>query len=194
MKKTSIQSIVAIVLKELRSERLFNQTKLSINLNISQSSITKIETGKNAITLENLIKFSYFFHENPARIIEASERYAMWLQSFFGYEIYMEKIASEEDDFLNLANDFYKSEIFKFPQKDSQINTKEKNVLLLKDVFHYITNESYRFGEVVPGHQKYTYIVNYDEINNASEVIDFLSLENNRENFINSLREKIFLM
>ena len=33
-----------------------------------------------------------------------------------------------------------------------------------------------------------------DEINNASEVIDFLSLENNRENFINSLREKIFLM
>ena len=183
MKKTSIQSIVAIVLKELRSERLFNQTKLSINLNISQSSITKIETGKNAITLENLIKFSYFFHENPARIIEASERYAMWLQSFFGYEIYMEKIASEEDDFLNLANDFYKSEIFKkvfliesdhiknrksvlkFPQKDSQINTKEKNVLLLKDVFHYITNESYRFGEVVPGHQKYTYIVNYDEIN-----------------------------
>lgn len=213
MKKTSLQSIYAIILKELRHDRSYNQKKLSINLNLSQSSITKIETGINAITLENLIKFSYFFHENPGSIIAASERYAMWLESFFDYEIFIEKIPLQEDDFLKLANEFYKSEIFKkvFPfdndfnvfsnrvlsfPKPSQSLNKITPQLLLKSVFHYITNESYRSGKIVPGYSRYNYIVEYKEINNLNEVLSFFSDENindNRNAFIDRLRKKAFL-
>jgi transcriptional regulator with XRE-family HTH domain len=217
MKKTSLQSITAIILKELRHDRSFNQKKLSVSLNLSQSSITKIETGANAITLENLIKFSYFFHEDPGQIIEASERYGMWLESFFGYEITVEKVPLKEDGFLMLANDFYKSEIFKkipdyytivetigrdalsFPRRlsDYSFNTPEEDSLLLKSVFHYVTNESYRLGEIVPGHRRYTHVVKYKEINDVDAVMDFFSKENfleNRKKFMKRLHEKTFFL
>ena len=139
----------------------------------------------------------------------------MWLESFFSYEITMEKIPLEEDDFLKLANEYYKSDIFKkvisyntleeefghnvlrFPSKlsDWSLNTPTQDILLLKGVFHYITNENYRLGEIIPGYRRYSHVVKYEEINDVNAVMNFFSEKNvvkNREEFINRLRKKTF--
>jgi len=48
-------------LKELRKKRKISQLKLALDLNMSQNSISRYETGEREADYETLIKFADYF-------------------------------------------------------------------------------------------------------------------------------------
>lgn len=198
-----MQSIYAVILKEIRRERKFNQRRLADAIQISPGTVAKFETGSLSLTLENLQKTACLFGFSVSDIDSVAEKYAMWLNHFFGYEIYLNKLENEEDDFMILANDFYKSEIFKLVSENTMgisgdfggvmyfprpisfyvVNKPSRDFINLKNVFRYITNESFRNGEIVEGYGRWSSRrVIFEECYNCNEVLDYFKFDPNIEN------------
>lgn len=197
-----------MIIKEIRLSRGFTQKRLAISIDSSQASIAKFESGALSIPLEVLIKISYFFGESLGRINEQAELYAMWLEYFHNYSIYLEKLPQGKDDLFALANEFYKSDkniseyitsleklsrdVMRFPVNYNHyaINKSKKDTLVLANVFRYITNESFRNGKVVEVNRFYSQVI-YEEIDDFEKIKDFFSDEKiykNREDFLNKVK------
>jgi len=58
-------------IRKAREERLCSQKKLSQISGLSQSQISRIESGERAVSLYSLIKISLALHVNPGYLIEA---------------------------------------------------------------------------------------------------------------------------
>lgn len=64
-------------IRSYREKRGYNQVKLAEIMNISRSTISKVENGKFAMTIDHLARFSYylrlefFLQENNSSEIEA---------------------------------------------------------------------------------------------------------------------------
>lgn len=59
--------------RELRIERGLRQGDLAAKLNVSQQTISRIETGENAITSDLLAELSEFFHVSVDYILNLSD-------------------------------------------------------------------------------------------------------------------------
>jgi transcriptional regulator with XRE-family HTH domain len=213
-----MQSIYTVILKEIRRERRCNQQQLAHAIRVSPGTVTKFESGALALTFENLLKISYRFGYSVDEIHAVAEKYGMWLRHFFGYEIYLERINNDEDDLMKLANEFYKSEISKkisenylgtsgyfggvmrFPRAISyySIHSKpKKDFIDLRNVFRYITNESFRKGNIIIDKfgrwDNGEYRIIFDETTNHQEVLDYFSFDPNIKE-IKSYNEQNFII
>lgn len=60
-------------IRQLREERHMTQVRLSIELEVSQETISAYESGKHYPSVENLIKLSLLFHTSCDYILGISE-------------------------------------------------------------------------------------------------------------------------
>ena len=60
-------------LKELRKARKISQTRLAIELNISQNSISRYETGEREADYATLIAFADFFNVSIDYLLERTD-------------------------------------------------------------------------------------------------------------------------
>lgn len=61
-------------LKELRKKRKISQLKLALDLNMSQNSISRYETGEREADYETLIKFADYFDVSLDYLLGRSDR------------------------------------------------------------------------------------------------------------------------
>lgn len=154
MKQTSIYSIIAVILKELRLAAGCDQKTLSLHLKDYLSYITKLEDGSIGVRLENLYSICYALQQSPSEVIATAELYAMWFEKFLNFNVSLERIPFNDDDFLQMSNMFYKrkkvgkvdltstghalkNQVLMFPEKMSEIDS-----LSLVGVFGYIDSYS----------------------------------------------------
>lgn len=60
-------------IKELRKERGIRQEALAAKINVSQQTISRIETGENSLPADLLIQLSKFFHVSVDYILKISD-------------------------------------------------------------------------------------------------------------------------
>ena len=60
-------------LKELRKERKITQLKMAMDLNMSQNSISRYETGERQADYETLIKFADYFNVSIDYLLERTD-------------------------------------------------------------------------------------------------------------------------
>lgn len=150
VKQTSIYSIIAVIIKELRLAASCDQKSLSIQLKGYLSYITKLEDGSIGVRLENLYSICYALQQSPSEVIATAELYAMWFEKFLNFNVSLERIPLDDDDFIQMSNMFYKrkkvgkidltsteyalkNQVLMFPEKMSEIDS-----LSLVGVFAYI--------------------------------------------------------
>lgn len=98
-KLTSVTSIYIIILRELRTERNLHQAQVAEWLGRTQSSWTKIETGKSPLSFETFIRVCYSFQVMPSAVLATAERY-MNLFTQDGWVILTSDLESNQDDLL----------------------------------------------------------------------------------------------
>ena len=60
-------------LKNLRKERKITQLKMAMDLNMSQNSISRYETGERQADYETLIKFADYFNVSIDYLLERTD-------------------------------------------------------------------------------------------------------------------------
>lgn len=60
-------------IRELREEKHMTQVRLSIELEVSQETVSAYESGKHYPSVENLIKLSHLFHTSCDYILGLSD-------------------------------------------------------------------------------------------------------------------------
>ena len=60
-------------LRKLRKEKGISQLKLSMDLNMSQNSISRYETGERQADYETLIKFADYFNVSVDFLLERTD-------------------------------------------------------------------------------------------------------------------------
>lgn len=60
-------------LRELRKSRKISQTKLAMDLNLSQNAISRYETGKREADYRTLIAIADYFHVSVDYLLERTD-------------------------------------------------------------------------------------------------------------------------
>lgn len=110
MKTTCIQSIVAIVLKELRLERGLEPAQIADFINKTSSAVAKIEMGRMTLSLESLYAISFAYGIPGSQVLFAAEHYAQLLATTNDW--YISRNRPEVDDLVSAASMYYKSTEF----------------------------------------------------------------------------------
>ncbi len=106
-KVTSINTISAIILKELRLERKMHQALLAERVNKAPSAWSKIENGKASIDVALLFQCAAAMGLAAMDILSIIDRYAQFLSSS-GFQILFNS-DPETDDLREIADEYYKS-------------------------------------------------------------------------------------
>ncbi len=60
-------------LKELRKKKRISQLKLAMDLNMSQNSVSRYETGKHQADYETLVKIADYFNVSVDYLLERTD-------------------------------------------------------------------------------------------------------------------------
>lgn len=153
IKTTSIQMVVAIVLKELRLERGIHQAQVADALSKTPSAVAKMEMGQMTISMEVFYSMCSYHMVGGAQVLFAVERYAQLLGSnpnnwFVG------RNQAELDALAASAAEYYSSPGFKRRQQQP-MHTGWQSVLngptywggtvsYIPDVFRYAIDDDFR--------------------------------------------------
>lgn len=107
MKTTCLQTIVAIVLKELRLERGVHQAQVADFINKTPSAIAKIEMGQMTLSIENFYAIALAHGVSGSQVLFAAEHYAQLLATTGSW--YISRNSPEVDDLLSAASMYYSS-------------------------------------------------------------------------------------
>ncbi|SKC34433.1 Helix-turn-helix domain protein [Photobacterium piscicola] len=105
-KVTSFSSITLLLLKELRLERNVHQAQVAEICGKTPSAWTKIETGKNPLTMEIFFRVCTALSVAPSAVLATMERYAA-LMSQNGWGVLSQQLSFEEDLLLQEAQNYY---------------------------------------------------------------------------------------
>jgi len=110
MYSTKFNTIISLLIKEIRTSRNLPVGAISQTLNKSVSYASKLESGKINLTIDTLTLLSHnLFYTTLSNLIITAEKYASLLISTNKwYVLNGEEIEIENDDLLKFANDFYK--------------------------------------------------------------------------------------
>lgn len=105
---TSVNTISAIILKELRLERRLHQAVLAERVNKTNSAWSKIENGKANIDISTLYKCASALGLSALDILNIIDRHAQFLSNN-GFQILLNS-EIETDDLRDIADEYYKSQ------------------------------------------------------------------------------------
>ncbi|MWV63008.1 XRE family transcriptional regulator [Helicobacter saguini] len=147
----NFNTILVIVLKELRLERNIHQATLADICNKQASAWNKIENGKSPLVLETLYRVcNYAFHVQPSIILATAERFANIFAQHNYAILYNE--SESEDIVLKYANQYYKMKsqqnfMQSYAPFVSILNMpcyEQNGRMVIGDVFQYCLNEIYK--------------------------------------------------
>lgn len=150
---TSIQTIVAIVLKELRVERGIHQAQLADHLSKSASAIAKLESGQTALGLDIFYTICAAHNVVGSMVLAAAERYA---QMFNASHWIVVRATPDKESLMDAASLYYSSPGFKRRQQMPLTGLLGNNEILngpaywgndiitMPDVFRFALQEDYR--------------------------------------------------
>lgn len=105
MRTTCLQTIVGIVLKELRLERGVHQAQIADFINKTPSSVAKMEMGQMTLSIESLYSIAYAHGVSASQVLFAAEHYARLLT--YGQRWYISRNTPEQDDLAIAASNYY---------------------------------------------------------------------------------------
>lgn len=107
MKTTCLQTIVAIVLKELRLERGVHQAQIADFINKTPSAVAKMEMGQMTLSVESLYAIASAHGVSGSQVLFAAEHYAQLLAATRIW--YISRNSPEVDDLVSAASMYYSS-------------------------------------------------------------------------------------
>lgn len=108
-KTTCFYSVIATVLAQHRREEGLHKTTFSEIAGLSVSGWTKVETGKNAITLHAIHRIAKYFNISPAMIFDAADVLEYYLFENL-WNVASDKIPEEDDQLIIKTQEFYNSD------------------------------------------------------------------------------------
>lgn len=155
-KVTCYNSILLLILKELRLEKNIPSAYIAEQLNRSPSSWTKIENGKSAFPMDCLFQAARALWTPASTIIMATERYATLL-SQHQWAVLQSPLKPEDDSVLQVAQNYYDSPGFKNQNQElraSWVNPKvsvsnsplfyQDGTVQITDLFRYIVDNEFK--------------------------------------------------
>jgi transcriptional regulator with XRE-family HTH domain len=156
-KVTSFSSITLIVLRELRLERNIHQAQVAEICNKTPSAWTKIETGKNPLTMDIFFKVCIALNVSASSVLATAERYAALLTQN-GWGIMSGELPFSEDMLLQEAQEYYGSAGYRARIPVSSWNTfisvlngpiyNHDGTITMIDVIYFILNAEFRANQV----------------------------------------------
>lgn len=151
-KSTSTQSILLIILKEVRLERHIHQAQIADWCGKSPTAWTKIEMGKSTLSLDTLFKACSVLGVATSTVLATTERYAN-VMSMNGCGLTNTTIDQKDDYLLNMAQEYYASSGYKYrstPPFYTILNTPIYHEFNheLAPVFAFCLNEQFRKQQI----------------------------------------------
>lgn len=104
-KTTSTQTVIGILLRELRYERNIHEATVADLLNVSCRTYQKFESGHKSMEVSRLLNVLYFLMIPPSMFWGAFERYCVIL-SAWGWKV-SPNLVIEDDKLLRVIQQFY---------------------------------------------------------------------------------------
>lgn len=143
---TTLSSIILLILKELRLERSMHQAQLAEACDKTPSAWTKIELGKNSLSMEIFFRVCNTLQVAPSSVLSTAERHSALL-SQNGWWIMSKQLDFSDDDLLQIAQKYYSSENHKNRQPIYYYNTILNEPVYLQNgqieispLFEYVLN------------------------------------------------------
>ncbi|AOZ05831.1 MULTISPECIES: helix-turn-helix domain-containing protein [Burkholderiaceae] len=111
-KITSFQSIITVVLRELRVAQGIHQAVLSDHCNKPSSFWEKVEAGKTKLDLDTLLRVCRPLDALPSEVISTAEKYR-WAMEQRGWSVLLSDIGNA-DALMDLAPKYWASPGYRF--------------------------------------------------------------------------------
>ncbi len=111
-KITSFQSIITVVLRELRVAQGIHQAVLSDHCNKPSSFWEKVEAGKNKLDLDTLLRVCRPLDALPSEIMSTAEKYR-WAMEQRGWSVLLSDVGNA-DALMDLAPKYWASPGYRF--------------------------------------------------------------------------------
>lgn len=149
-KVTCFNSILLIIIKEIRLERNIHQAVLADICGKTISAWNKIESGNTSLSIGLFCKICNALAISPSMVLAKAEQYASIIYQNKCAVVYGE-LEYSKDILLNIIKEYYNSQDFKNRQNFTLIynwnlsilNTPyydNSGIVIMNDVFRYIVN------------------------------------------------------